>query len=397
MAVNNVEITALQAGEHQEEGRAEAVVAAAEPVGQPWRVYHIGFRAPGQTEIFHYDEGPLPEGCVRVRTLYCGISTGTELTHFQGTNPYLSARWDDELKLFADDGCTEYPLPFSGYMQVGRVVESRSPAFPTGEVVAMTYGHKTGHTADPKNELLFPLPADMDPILGIYVAQMGPICANGVLHADEEAYGQSAQAFGVGVRGRNVLVCGTGVIGLMTALMCQWAGASEVAVAGRNDWKLSVAESLGLIPINTQKTDVGRWAKLRWHDGAGNRGAHVAFQCSGSDELLHLALRSLQPQAAVIDLGFYQDGAEQVKLGQEFHHNGLKHICAQIYRVPRKLCAQWDRRRLGAVTLDFLRDKGNQVKERLITHTLPFESAQQAFDLLANDGKKALQVVLRCE
>jgi zinc-binding dehydrogenase len=371
---------------------------APRPEVAPWRVYHVGFGAPGQVEVFHYDEEGLPEDCFRVRTLYCGVSTGTELTHFMGTNPYLKARWDDRLKLFVEDGAeVAYPLPFSGYMQVGRVEATRTGAVREGEIVAMSYGHKTGHTADTNSELFFRLPKGLDPMLGIYVAQMGPICANGILHADEEAYGEQAQSFGAGVRGSNVVVCGTGVVGLLTAMMCAWAGAHEVAVVGRNPWKLAVAESLGLIPVNTREVDVGPWAKQRWHDGAGSRGAHVAFQCTGSDELLHHAFRAVQPQAAVIDLGFYQGGAEQVLLGREFHHNGLKHICAQIFRVPRKLSAHWDRRRLAAETIAFLQAEGDRIRERLITHTFPFHDAQEAFDLLARDGGQVLQVVLRCE
>jgi hypothetical protein len=35
-------------------------------------------------------------------------------------------------------------------MEVGRVTQSRTPSLPEGAVVAMTYGHKTGHTADPR-------------------------------------------------------------------------------------------------------------------------------------------------------------------------------------------------------------------------------------------------------
>ncbi|HEU4752411.1 MAG TPA: zinc-binding alcohol dehydrogenase [Armatimonadota bacterium] len=377
-----------------EEGRESGRAAAGAP---PFVVEHIGFRAPRQVEIFRYEEGELPEGCFRVRTLYCGISTGTELTHFQGTNPYLHARWDEELKLFREDGGrTEYPLPFSGYMQVGRVEMSRAPAVRAGEVVGMSYGHKSGHTANAARELFVPLPADLDPVLGIYAAQMGPICANGVLHADEEAYGAAAQQFGCGVRGRSVLVCGTGVIGMLTGMLCRWAGAAEVAIAGRNPWKLAVAESLGMIPVNSRAADVGLWAKQRWHDGGSERGAHVAFQCTGSDEMLNQALRALQPQAAVIDLGFYQNGADRALLGREFHHNGLKHICAQICRVPRKLSAQWDHRRLAAVTVEFLRAEGKRIRERLITHQFPFHRAAEAFELLAGDGAKALQVVLRC-
>jgi threonine dehydrogenase-like Zn-dependent dehydrogenase len=376
--------------------------AAPEPAipagGGPRGVDHIGFRAPHEVEIFHYEEGELPPGQFRVKTLYCGISTGTEMTHFQGTSPYLESRWDDELKLFRDgEGAGwQYPLPFSGYMQSGRVEASRAEGVRAGDAVGMTYGHKTGHTVDPRHELFWTLPPDLDPVLGIYVAQMGPICANGVLHADADAFGPNVQAFGAGVRGRSVLVCGTGVIGLLVGMMCQWAGASEVGIAGRNPFKLGVAQALGMIPFDTRREDVGVAAKTRWHDGAGGRGAHVAFQCSGSDALLNDALRALEPQGAVVDLGFYQGGADRVLLGREFHHNGLRHVCAQIGRVPRPLAGAWDRRRLASETVAFLQAEGGRVREHLITHRFPFAEAQRAFDLLSDGGKDALQVVLEC-
>jgi len=361
-------------------------------------VDHIGFRAPGKTEIFHYEEGELADGLFRVRTLYCGISTGTELTHFRGTNPAIQAHWDDDLKLFldSDGGGDSFPIPFSGYMQVGRVTETRTDTVQVGDIVAMTYGHKTGHTVNPRHELFWVLPEEIDPILGIYVAQMGPICVNGLLHADADAFGPNVQALGVGVRGRNVLVCGTGVIGLLTGMLCNWAGAAEVAVAGRNPFKLDVARQLGLVPVDTRASDVGRWAKERWHD-SGGRGAPVAFQCSGSDQLLSDALRALQPQGVVIDLGFYQGGADRVDFGREFHHNGLKHICAQINRVPRPLQGAWDRRRLAAETISFLEDEGDRIAPHLITHRFPFTEAQKAYDLLAGGAREALQVVLECD
>lgn len=361
-----------------------------------WRVEHIGFAHPGRVEIFSYDEGHLHPGQFRVETLFCGISSGTELTHFQGTNPYYTARWDDWKKLFVDnDGHDEYPMRFSGYMQVGHVVASRCDAAREGEVVAMTYGHKSGHTVNSWEELWFSLPEGIDPVLGVYVAQMGPICANGILHADEEAWGEGAQEFGCGVKGKTVFIGGTGVIGVLIGLMCKRAGASEVAIAGRNADKLAVAEKLGLTPINTTRTDAGEWCKMRWHNGEGRRGADVAFQCTGSDEMLNHCLRSLAPQCPVIDLGFYQEGAGAVQFGREFHHNGLKHICAQIGRTPRKLSAHWDRRRLAAQTLDFLKSDGEAIKRHLFTHSFPFEGAQEAFDLLSGGGD-ALQVVLEC-
>ena len=57
----------------------------------------------------------------------------------------------------------------------------------------------------------------IDPLLGIYVAHMGPICANGLLHAADDVAGPAALRLGDGVRGRHVLVTGAGVIGLLLA------------------------------------------------------------------------------------------------------------------------------------------------------------------------------------
>ena len=68
---------------------------------------------------------------------------------------------------------------------------------------------------------------------------------------------------------------------------------------------------------------------------AGDRGADVVFQCRGQASALATALRILRPQGTVIDLAFYPGGCDEVRLGEEFHHNGLSVRCAQIGRVPR--------------------------------------------------------------
>ena len=73
--------------------------------------------------------------------------------------------------------------------------------FAVGDTVAMTYGHRTGYRADPVRDRIVPVPPDLDPLLGIYVAHMGPICANGLLHAAVEEFGRDVRALGDGVRG----------------------------------------------------------------------------------------------------------------------------------------------------------------------------------------------------
>ena len=171
----------------------------------------------------------------------------------------------------------------------------------------MTYGHRTGYRADPVRDRIVALPDDLDPLLGIYVAHMGPICANGLLHAAVEEVGADVRALGDGVRGRRVAVVGGGVVGLLTGLFAQAHGAEEVVVVDPTPMRRTAAEGLGLTALDPDAGDVAVALKTRWRRGAGDRGADVVFQCRGRCAALALALRLLRPQGTVIDLAFYTD------------------------------------------------------------------------------------------
>ena len=286
-------------------------------------VRSLGVERAGEMAFSSYEEGAPAEGQFRVDTLYTGLSSGTELSFFKGSNPYLHLAWDEELGVFGPgEPSIRFPVRFIGYMEVGRVAESRTAATEPGEIVAMTYGHKTGHTADARHDFWMPLPPEIEPILGIYVAQMGPICANGLLHAAADLGGPTlgdraadggrsdpgdAAFLGDGVRGRQVLVVGGGVVGLLTGLFALHHGAASVALADRTPQRLAAAARLGLIPLDEQAGETWRWCKERWRHGPKDRGADVVFQCRGQAAGLQTALRSLRPQGTVIDMAFYQD------------------------------------------------------------------------------------------
>ena len=347
--------------------------------------------APGRLEIV--EEEPVA-GPFRVRTLYSGVSAGTELSYVKGTNPALHSRFDPVLGLFGGEPESAYPVTRLGYMEVARVEQSSTPAVAEGSLVAMTYGHRTAYTGDPVRDRVVPLPADLDPILGVYVAHMGPICANGLLHAAADLHGSSVRSLGDGVAGRRVVVTGAGVVGLLTALFARAHGAASVLVLDPTPRRREIAGALGLETLDPQAQDPAPVLKTRWRHTADDRGADVVFQCRGQASALHLALRLLRPQGTVIDLAFYQGGADAVRLGEEFHHNGLAVRCAQIGRVPRGLTATWDRERLSAETIALLRGHGELIREHLISATVPFDEAPELLDDLAHRRRQEVQVVL---
>jgi threonine dehydrogenase-like Zn-dependent dehydrogenase len=315
----------------------------------------------------------------------------------RGTDPQHRVGWDPDLRSFGAPGTTAgYPVRKLGYMEVGRVTESRTGALAEGALVAMAYGHRTGRCADPATVPVVPVPDDLDPLLGIYLAQMGPICVNGLLHAAAALAGPAA---GVddGVRDRHVLVTGAGVIGLLSALLAVQHGAADVLLVESSPGRRAVAAALGLATVDDADGAAWLGVKERWRHGPGDAGADVALQCRGHDSSLATALKALRPQGVVVDLGFYQDGAPAVRLGEEFHHNGLAVVCAQIGRVPRGMAGAWPRTALAAVTLDLLRDRGRDVREHLVSDVLPFEEGPRLLGDLA--GRRLpgppLQAVLR--
>ena len=359
-----------------------------------WRhIRSLGVERPGQAYFFGYDEGPPNDGQVRLDLLYTGFSAGTELTFVKNTNPYLHSRWDAGRGVFVPgEPSAHYPVPFLGYMECARVVDSRAGDYADGDIVGTVFGHKTGHTADPFHDLLVTLPAEVDPILGIYVGQMGPIAANGILHADAELLGPNVVSLGDGIRGRPVLVIGAGVVGMLTALFAQAAGAS-VVIADPSPFRRLRAECLGL----TAMTEDQAWnhAKARWHHGGDDRGADIVFQTRADTGSLHAAMQALRPQGTVIDLAFYQGGADRLRLGEEFHHNGLALRCAQINRVPRGLAQQWDKRRLANETVKLLQARGAEIKAQLITHVVPYDDAPAFISRLVGERPEFLQIVFK--
>ena len=84
----------------------------------------VTFNAPRSVSLDECASQPLTPDGVRIATWYSGISAGTELTAYRGTNPYLTGTWDAELRLFRDGEPTfAYPVSGWGYSEMGEVLE----------------------------------------------------------------------------------------------------------------------------------------------------------------------------------------------------------------------------------------------------------------------------------
>jgi threonine dehydrogenase-like Zn-dependent dehydrogenase len=358
-------------------------------------VRSLGFAAPGRAAIFAVDEPELGPGRFAVETLFSGFSAGTELTLFRGTNPHLRRAWDGSRGAFLDGPPSlGYPIPTFGYMEVARVSASDFAPLAPGDLLAMRYGHRTGHVADGAQDFWVRLPAGLDPVLGTFVGQLGPVCGNALLHAAHDLHGPGARGLGDGVAGRDVLVVGAGPVGLLTGLFAGHHGARAVAVADDRPAHLAAVRALGLTPVDTAGVEAWRYCKEEWGHQRSDRGADVAFQCRADAGALAGALRALRPQGVVVDLAFYHGPVNRLPLGEEFHHNGLAIRSAHVSRVPRGMGARWDRTRLAHETIDLLLAHGGAVRQAVVSDVVAFESGPAAIARLAADPSRVVQLVL---
>lgn len=339
----------------------------------------LSFTGPRTVAFEEYPDPPLAPGEVRVTTLFSGISSGTELTAYRGTNPYLHKAWDPARRLFveADQPAHPYPLRGWGYEEVGEVVEVAGAADEDllGATVYGAWGHRTHHVLPAADARARRLPAGLPPVAGIF-SHIGAVALNGVHDA--------------GIRiGERVLVFGLGVPGQIVAQLASASGATVIGVdplpARREAALASGALDLALDPA-------GGVAE-RVKELTGGRGADVSIEVSGVAAALNEAIRATAYSARVVAMGFYQGGANGLYLGEEFHHNRVAIVGSQISGVAPELSGRWDRSRLARTVME-LQARGALRLEPLITHTYPFARAAEAFALLDRDPSEALQVVL---
>ncbi len=127
----------------------------------------------------------------------------------------------------------------------------------------------------------------------------------------------------------------------------------------------------------------------------GNRGADVSIEVSGSTAALGEAIRATAYSAKVVAMGFFQGEASGLFLGEEFHHNRVNIVGSQIFGVDPELTYRWNPLRLAQTAIRLQTD-GTLNLQPIISHTIPFEEAAEAFRIVDQQPAEALQVVLDC-
>lgn len=345
----------------------------------------VRFLAPRQVDVVEVGSEALAAGELRVRTMFSGVSAGTELTAYRGTNVYLRKQWDSRQRLFTSGvQGWDYPLSGWGYSEVGVVSEvapdaelgngSRSgPA--VGDLVYGIWGHRSEAVLPVASVSGKRLPAGVEPLHGVF-ARVGAIALNAVLAADMHL-------------GETVAIFGQGVIGLLATRLAVLSGATVVAV-DTDPSRLAMSARLGAEhTINAADGEVAEQIRRL----TANTGADVIIEISGSYHGLHEAIRSVAVSGRVVAAGFYQGDGAGLNLGEEFHHNRISIVASHIGGLPRALDDRWSIDRLHQVFMGLVQ-AGQIDLAPLISRVVPARQAAAAYRMLDEEPGQVLQVVL---
>ena len=307
-------------------------------------------RSPGHGEIVAADLAPRQGDEVLVRTLFTGISRGTEALVYRGEVP---ASQHEAMRAPFQEGDFPGPVKY-GYSNVGEVLDG--PAELVGQVVFCLYPHQDLYCAP--STAVTPLPADLPPPRAVLAAY-----AETALNAVWD--GQPGP-------GDRIVVIGSGVVGLLTAWLCARVPGTEVIAIDVDRRRATAAKALGFAFS---------------HEAPTGAEADLVIHASGQPEGLRTALSIAGPEATILELSWYGDRAVQLPLGEAFHINRLTLKSSQVGRIPPHRVPRWSHRRRTEVALGLLTDPR---LDELISGESDFDDLPGVMDRLSRDPDGAL-------
>ncbi len=236
-------------------------------------------RAPGEGEIRPVDLAEPGPGEVLVRTLFSGISRGTEALVFRGGVP---AAQRETMRAPYQEG--EFPGPVKyGYLNVG-LVES-GPSELLGRTVFCLYPHQTRYVV---------------PAFAVTVVPDGVPPRRAVLAGTVET-AVNALWDGPPLIGDRVAVVGGGMVGAcVTRLLAGFPGVG-VTLVDPNPTRAALAETLGAAYASPEQAP---------------RELDLVFHASATAAGLQLSLDLLRRDATVVDLSWYGDRPVSARPGR---------------------------------------------------------------------------------
>jgi threonine dehydrogenase-like Zn-dependent dehydrogenase len=298
---------------------------------------------------------PPAPGEALVRTLYSGISRGTERLVFEGG---IGETEFERMCCPMQDGTFPFPVKY-GYCATGVVEEG--PRELIGRNVFALHPHQDYFVAPVS--ALAPIP-DQVPV------------RRATLAANMETALNAAWDSGAGP-GDRIVVVGCGIVGLLVASLAARLPGAAVTAIDTDTSRRSLVQSLGAAFATPDRAPAD--ADIVFHTSATGPGLNTAIRCAGIE-------------GTIVEMSWYGSKPVQVELGGAFHSRRLKLVSSQVGMVSPSRRARWDYRRrltsaLGLLDLPAL--------DALVAEEVAFEDAPKRLPQVFAAGAHGLAPVIR--
>jgi len=267
-----------------------------------------------------------------VRTVFSGISRGTERLVFEGRLP--ESEW---LRMRCPHQHGGFPFPVKyGYAAVG-LVEDGPPEW-RGRAVFALHPHQDRFVIPARDAV--PLPEGLSPRRAILAANMET--------AINALWDSGARA------GEAIAVVGAGVVGCLIAHLAARLPGARVTLVDIARERAAIAGrlALGFAPPG---------------DAPGH--ADIVFHTSASEAGLRSALELAGFEGRIVEVSWFGDKEVSLPLGGAFHSQRLQIISSQVGAVSPAMRARWTHRRRLETALSLLCD---EALDALITEEVAF-------------------------
>ena len=310
----------------------------------------LWYVAPERLEIRSEILGPLPKNNVQVRTLFSGLSRGTESLVFKGLIPE-----SEYTRMGAPFMGGKLPFPVKyGYSNVGRVELGPPEIF--GQLVFSLMPHQSIFQTDATNVLVIP---------GEIPAQRAVLAAN--METALNAVWDASPG-----PGDRIVIIGAGVLGCLIAYLCGHLPGAEITLVDINPEREDVAKKLGVLFSSPELAPTD---------------CDLVIHCSASAAGLSTAIASAGEEATILELSWYGSNKIDVSLGGAFHSRQLKLQSSQVGHISPSRRPRWSHRRRLAAALAMLSDSRLDV---LLTKPISFESLPAELPKIFNTPNSAL-------
>jgi threonine dehydrogenase-like Zn-dependent dehydrogenase len=317
-------------------------------VGPQERAFWV--REPGRGEIRPVTVPAPADGEVLVRTLFSGVSRGTETLVFRGGVPVDQ---HDRMRAPHQDG--EFPGPVKyGYLSVGRV-EDGVPAL-RGRTVFCLHPHQTAYVVPAADAVV--VPDDVPPARAVLAGTV-ETAVNALWDASPMV-------------GDRVAVVGAGMVGCCVARLLAAFPGVETTLVDVDPDRARTAAALG----------VGFASPDNAPDGL-----DLVLHASATSAGLQRSLELLAPDGHVVDLSWYGDTPVRLDLGGAFHAGRLAVRASQVGEVALARRHRRTRSERLALALRLLRD---DAFDALLTGATPFAELPTLMAELSSGARTAL-------